>query len=587
MKLLILIIFLFQFSVHGSSQDREYPLERWAKMLSVKKDIKQTAFREVITSIRKASGEPYYIILDKLEAMAGHSDMRLQIRLKLLRATLHYAHKRPPNVSRADKVNQIDKLLQKALLWAYQTDDKMLIADICDFSGRMMYNEGRFAHGVMYCLNAIEIQDNLGVENFYLPGYLRYIFGLLMYRTQEYRKAIDYSVRGIRLQLGHTNYFFLMNAWNTVGLSYDKIGKSDSAMIAFDKAMTLARKNKNFPWTGIVSGNIAHILFAEKRYDSAKKLLEYEYAQNIKGNLMDDAANSLQWLARTNLRLGHKEEALRLVNKAHSVLKQNPQRILDDYRRNIYQTYAEIYHSLNMPDSAILYSNLFHRLNDSLNKVVLLARTEIARIKLYNQKSVFKMQQLKNQTEQEKNRRNQIIAVLVFVFIITILLLNRQRLKFRYKQVIALEQKKMIESEAKSTREQLEFFIRNLKEKTHLIQELQGQINSKQINAEQQKIFEDLVTQNILTEEDWQNFKHLYEKLHPGFFVSMKESVADITAAELRLAALTRLHLTPKEIASILGVSVNSVHKLRQRLRQRLQLSTNDDLGQSIKDLSA
>jgi DNA-binding CsgD family transcriptional regulator len=53
--------------------------------------------------------------------------------------------------------------------------------------------------------------------------------------------------------------------------------------------------------------------------------------------------------------------------------------------------------------------------------------------------------------------------------------------------------------------------------------------------------------------------------------------VPDITVAEKRMAALIRLHLNTKQMASMLGISTDSVYKIRQRLRKRLQL--DDELA--------
>jgi DNA-binding CsgD family transcriptional regulator len=41
------------------------------------------------------------------------------------------------------------------------------------------------------------------------------------------------------------------------------------------------------------------------------------------------------------------------------------------------------------------------------------------------------------------------------------------------------------------------------------------------------------------------------------------------------MAALTRLHLTTKQMAAVLGISSNSVIKAKQRLRQRLNFETD------------
>lgn len=51
------------------------------------------------------------------------------------------------------------------------------------------------------------------------------------------------------------------------------------------------------------------------------------------------------------------------------------------------------------------------------------------------------------------------------------------------------------------------------------------------------------------------------------------------------MAALTRLYLTTKQIASMLGISVDSVHKSRQRLRQRFQVGVDTNLDELVAAL--
>jgi DNA-binding CsgD family transcriptional regulator len=58
-----------------------------------------------------------------------------------------------------------------------------------------------------------------------------------------------------------------------------------------------------------------------------------------------------------------------------------------------------------------------------------------------------------------------------------------------------------------------------------------------------------------------------------------------ITPAEQRTAALTRLQLSPRQIASMLGISVDSVHKSRQRLRKRFNLGTEANLEEVVTGL--
>ena len=112
-------------------------------------------------------------------------------------------------------------------------------------------------------------------------------------------------------------------------------------------------------------------------------------------------------------------------------------------------------------------------------------------------------------------------------------------------------------------------FTENIVEKSELIEKLNQQIAGEQ--ADDQQIIEELTGYTILTEADWENFKRMFEKIHPDFFTSLKQTAPGITVAEQRMAALLRLDISSKQMASMLGVSVDSVHKTKQRLRQRMQ----------------
>ncbi|MGY6522818.1 MAG: hypothetical protein ACXIUD_13880 [Mongoliitalea sp.] len=122
-------------------------------------------------------------------------------------------------------------------------------------------------------------------------------------------------------------------------------------------------------------------------------------------------------------------------------------------------------------------------------------------------------------------------------------------------------------------------------EKTNLISRLEEELNNNQLSSEQQQLVAELSQQTILKEGDWAKFKSLFDKIYPSFFQNLKKNAADITIAEQRMAALTRMELTTKQMAAMLGISVDSVHKTRQRLRNRLQLGADKNLEEFIADL--
>jgi DNA-binding CsgD family transcriptional regulator len=91
-----------------------------------------------------------------------------------------------------------------------------------------------------------------------------------------------------------------------------------------------------------------------------------------------------------------------------------------------------------------------------------------------------------------------------------------------------------------------------------------------------------LANSTILTEQDWEDFSKLFDKVHTGFFVRLKEKYPNITPAETRLLCLTKLNLSTKEMAGMLGVSTDAIKKTRQRLRKKMEVDEEKNLEELV-----
>ena len=260
------------------------------------------------------------------------------------------------------------------------------------------------------------------------------------------------------------------------------------------------------------------------------------------------------------------------VKEALRMLQQQPQPI-PYFLQNVYYATADVYRVLGNSDSFYHYSQLYNIIHDSLERAVTSSRLEISRLRLNDQSNVFRIRELQRQKEAQARERNFVIGAIVLVAMVCLLILNRRRIKSRYERQLAFQQKEAAEKEMLAAKEQLNLFTQSIVEKTKLIEQLEQQVATKPLNEEQQQLASELSHQTILTEEHWEKFKTLFEKVYPGFFLKLKEMVPDITVAECRMAGLTRLHLNAKQMASMLGISLDSVYKIKQRLRKRLQLS--------------
>jgi DNA-binding CsgD family transcriptional regulator len=67
--------------------------------------------------------------------------------------------------------------------------------------------------------------------------------------------------------------------------------------------------------------------------------------------------------------------------------------------------------------------------------------------------------------------------------------------------------------------------------------------------------------------------------------MNLKSRAPVITQSEMRLAALIKLNLDNKQMASMQGISVSSLRGNKTRLRQKLALPPETDLDELIKSL--
>ena len=563
--LLFILFVLLQTSLPAFAQNKSLPLDEWVKSLDADDDPLNKNFNEVVDILKSMDTAIVFGTLNELEKKVASAGAYFKVRIKHLRATMLW------EIRDEAAKDSIIQLMKPALQQAYAIDDEYLIANVSWGYGEKMYFCKEIEPAAMYCLNAVEILDKKGVTN---DVHKYQSLGEIFYNTRDYERGIYYIRRAVENEkdTSHEARVNTMSRWNTVALCWQKMGNYDSAFHYYDVAMQMANALNFEVWKGIISGNKGQAYFLQKKYDIAKPLLEFDYRTSKQYGEIASAANSLQWVARINLLQGKEDSALLQVREALHMVQQQPQPTTR-YLQNVYYATADVYRALGNSDSFYHYSQLYSYLHDSTERAVANSRLEISRLRLDNRSNVSEIRELQKEKDAEARERNFIIAAIVLVAIVGLLILNRQRLKSRYQQQLAFQQKVAAEKEMVAAKEQLNMFTQSIIEKTTLIEHLEQQVANKPLSDEQRRLANELSRQTILTEDDWEKFKALFEKIYPGFFLKLKEMVPDLTVAECRMAGLTRLHLNTRQMASMLGISPDSVYKIRQRLRKRLQLN--------------
>lgn len=594
LKTLTAFIFAILF-IHGRAVCQVVDLNptELAKKLSDPTDEKNLTAFSIRNHLSRLDSVKAFDFLDKLGKRSSNKDHYFLARYNCLRAEMMRIFTPSDPVSTSFKKDsikrQITSLLDEAMRQAYIADDDYLAAYVSSDYGSIMGNLGNTEKALMYLMYGAELYDKVHLHG-EMGSYL--VLGETLWKVREYEKSIYYTKIAIALiTASHTGsqesrIYSIVMCNNTVGLAFHRMGLYDSAFFYYEKSIKLtselSKKKAGKVWQCIVSGNMAQIDFAQGKYPVALPLFITDYQSSKENGYYDDAGNSLQWAAKTNLALGNKAEALQEVRESIALLKKWPNPA--NYFQNAYLTASQIFKALGNNDSAYYYSGKYNLLHDSLEKSVYQSSISISHLRLNNEKNRYSIQRLEQEKTDQLQKRNYLIALILLVAAIVLLLINRQRQKLKHKGEMDLAEKIKIQAEMESARTQLKMFTQNIVEKSNFIEKLESQLNNKMATSEEKELIEDLSHQTILTEEDWLNFKMLFEKLHPDFFAKIKQ-VDNITQAEQRMAALTLLHLTTKQMAAVLGISPNSVIKARQRLRHRLNLQTDQQAEEFINKL--
>lgn len=555
---------------------QNYPLPEWRQALYGRSDYANEIFYTITDALRGRDSSVIFSVIRDLQRSMG-SDPYYNTRVlaieMLMQFTVHGSAAR-------DRAKFLGEMLVQE---ANQTGDPYLTYFANHMFGSVMYTCQNLELAAIYLLRAEEINSNLPVRSYHqLRIWLQ--LGELFYHAREYQQAIQYLKRGLIIYDSvPLAPWIRVLTYNTIGQAFQQLAQYDSARHYYHVSMQLTPALPEpwlTPWLGINPGCVGQVLFYKNEYDSAKILLRYDYQLNRTKEL-NVAAYSLHWIAKINLLEGRRDRALLQIREALGMLQRHSefdiQRV--NYLQSVYRVAAEVFRSLNQTDSFYYYNTKYMGLHDSLQGVALNSNIKILKAQLANDRNARVIANLQREKRLEEQRRNFLIVLIILITIIALLYVNRLRTRHHYQEQLAQERKNAAEAFA---REQLKSFTQNLLEKTKMVEELQQKLNARAASAEKQELLDNISSLTILTEEDWDRFRSLFEQFHPGFFISMRERVPDISPAELRMAALTRLRLSTNQIASILGISPNSVYKTRQRLRSRLGLDAEANIEEVI-----
>jgi DNA-binding CsgD family transcriptional regulator len=375
---------------------------------------------------------------------------------------------------------------------------------------------------------------------------------------------------------------------NTIGLINRDQGYSDSSRYYFQKALKIAQKLNYTPWIGVLSGNLGQYYWSKNQLSDARRLLETDYRLSMLNHQAESAANALSILVLIDLKEGKKEAArtktalLKPLQRPH--LSLSSKRLCLNAILSLQEADADYKGAFESYRQITRYTDIINQSKDLKN------------IRQTAFKIDFERKQVENRLLNSEKKNSELLAksfivisILIIILFLVFLQFNRKR-RMREREIVRLTHQQ-IEKELLSSENEMRLILSKLIEKNELIEHLLEEINrvphsSPESNSEERtQLLEKIQSYSLVTDDQWFDFKKVFEKINPNFYSRLFDIKPDLTNAEIRLLTLIKLNLSNMEMAKSLGISTDSVRKTSLRLRKKLGMNAQEDLVRLVLSL--
>lgn len=392
--------------------------------------------------------------------------------------------------------------------------------------------------------------------------------GKFMYYLGEDDKAIEYlkiaeqyvdeNFHTHILVLNLIQSIYQRKKQNTDGIIYGKkiIAFADTANKKDSAQIKLANQ-----WKGIAWLDIAAMLVEEGKFSEGESYANQAYPF-VKAKTQKDLIaefEALSVLVSIQLKQNNVSQAGAYLKRMDLLYKTVGQSEYLYFKKiKYFDLCSQYYQNKRQYERAFYYTNLAAPLKDSLEK-----RTDADKLKAVAQKIITqqyseKIALIERQKNTQKWLKNAAIGLLLLSGFLA--LINYKRIKV--KQQLAMLKLNQAQTD-------LENYVNQLHEKVSMVEQLEIEIGKLTSQGQNVEYLHTLRQTTILTEEDWVNFKALFERVYPTFIAEQLQHYPDLTAAELRLLLLQKLNLSTAEMANMLGVQRNTINQTWTRVRKK------------------
>lgn len=503
--------------------------------------------------------------------------------------------------------------LQKAIAVCIIIEDKDLLASLYIDLGNVYKMQQGADKAIEYYFKALKIyegkQNQLMVANTYNK------IGGIYFDQANYQEAYNYYLTANKIHQSTGNKPGMAATINNLGEVFKMKGIKDSAAYYYSKALNLNNAMGNKAMMGINYQNLGDLFLINNDFEKAL----YYFNQAIS---MFKETNFREALGSLNISMGdyyqkqgNHTKAIEHYQKAYELSNE-----LNDKQKGASSAKGLAYswEKLGNPQKALTYYKIYSEQKDSLLNIEKHRKlTEIQTKYAYEkQKAEMQLQEEAIRSLEKGKAFNMIIryllgAGLLLIVFIGYLLLKRKDANIKSERIRMDKEHELIQSQQALTQVELRNksleknkLEEELKYKTHNLMNLALHISQKnEFLAEIKQCLKDSkhlqghdkelkindliikINQQTRLNKDLNQFQAEIEQTNKEFFVRLKQVCPDLTQNEKQLAALLRINLSSKEIASLNNISVKAIEMGRYRLRKKLGIENNENLTNYLQKL--
>ncbi|MEI6596302.1 MAG: tetratricopeptide repeat protein [Bacteroidota bacterium] len=456
-------------------------------------------------------------------------------------------------LDKSGKTLQPDSVINFSVRFYEQSNDNVHLAIAYYYKARLYKSAQQFDKATVLYLKSLDIIQN---KDFELLGKIYSDLGDICAIQTDFQAALSKQLKSYGFFVKGGDSISANNKMLDIGRMYRLLKDYKTAKYYFTK--TLLSSKDSF-LHGTAYQEIGINFYNAKRFDSAEYFLRESLKFPSKGSnyairnyiLADLYFDTFKYNLATVYALNSLKYPANFITK-----------------RECYRILANSRYSLGDLKEMAVYMSKFQECTDSVRKIEAQTKTSV-------------LEDL-HQTSSAINKSRQ--SLIILAIIILLITLTSLSIVFTLRNRSRNKQIQLEKTEEKLSEKQL--FLKD--SLIHKIQEnrmLQAAAYKKANIKERELIYKELFNTSLQL-DDWEAFKKLMNKTFNNLVTELETRSSEINHKEIMWCCLFLLNVPTNEMIVLLECQQRSLYKMKQRMTQKLRLTTTTEFEQLLLNLS-